>query len=295
MNNYDDILETTATPKVDNRPQWQIRQQQNRDYAYQTSDGALDEFAQGTGDFRSYLDVQSKFLGYSVRNALLIMKQNSNAVRLGDKSYWRNQGAQVLKEELRHPILILEPGKEYTREDGSVGQYYNAKEVYDISQTSAKEKAMTRISLDERLMLKALISKSPVAITVVDDLPEGRGAFFDHERQTIMVRRGMDASDIFRSVSLELANVELVLQTPKYTRSEQGYKAYAASYLLCRKYGIDTKSYNIEGLNKLYIGKQTQEIAADLAEIRDTAKSIDTRMARALEQGKAAKSQERGR
>lgn len=295
MNNYDDILETTATPKVDNRPQWQIRQQTNRDYAYQTSDGALDEFSQGTGDFRSYLDVQSKFLGYSVRNALLIMKQNSNAVRLGDKSYWRNQGADVLKEELRRPILILEPGKEYTREDGSVGQYYNAKEVYDISQTSAKEKAMPRISLDDRLMLKALISKSPVAITVVDDLPEGRGAFFDPERQTIMVRRGMDASDIFRSVSLELANVELALQTPEYTRSEQGYKAYAASYLLCRKYGIDTKSYNIEGLNKLYIGKQTQEIAADLAEIRDTAKSIDTRMVRALEQGKAAKSQERGR
>ena len=31
----------------------------------------------------------------------------------------------------------MEPGKEYEREDGSTGTYYNAKKVYDISQTTA--------------------------------------------------------------------------------------------------------------------------------------------------------------
>ena len=80
MNNFDDILEvkaTVQTPTVQNpKPQWQVKQQQNREYAYQTSDSAIEEFTRGEADIRKYLDVQSSFLGYSVRNALLIMKKN---------------------------------------------------------------------------------------------------------------------------------------------------------------------------------------------------------------------------
>ncbi|MFR2880592.1 MAG: hypothetical protein ACLTC8_06380 [Lachnospiraceae bacterium] len=36
---------------------------------------------------------------------------------------------------------ILEPSKEYTREDGTKAVGYNAKEVYDISDTSASGQA----------------------------------------------------------------------------------------------------------------------------------------------------------
>ena len=37
-------------------------------------------------------------------------------------------------------VTILEPGKEYQRDDGSKAVGYNAKVVYDVSQTSAKDR-----------------------------------------------------------------------------------------------------------------------------------------------------------
>lgn len=293
MNNFDDILEvkaTAPTPTVQNsKPQWQVKQQQNREYAYQTSDAAIEEITRGEADVRKYLDVQSRFLGYSVRNALLIMKKNPDATRIGDYNYWKGQNAEILRSESKSPIIILEPGKEYKRDDGSMGQYYNAKEVYDISQTTAKDTVTPTIALDDRLLLKALISKSPVAITVVDELPNGRGAVMDNEKQTIMVRRGMSAPDIFKCVSVELANIDLEFQNPAYAREDEGYKAYLASYILCKKYGIDTGDYNLDGVNQIYSGKDLQEIAADFNEIKETARAIDTRMTRALEQNRTAK------
>ena len=73
MNNFDDILdvkaETPTEPPKDTRPQWQVRQQQNRETAYQITDAAIEEFVGGKADIKKYLDVQSRFLNYSVRNS----------------------------------------------------------------------------------------------------------------------------------------------------------------------------------------------------------------------------------
>lgn len=293
MNNFDDILdvkaETPAEVPKDTRPQRQVKQQQNRETAYQITDAAIEEFTTGKADVKRYLDVQSRFLSYSVRNTLLVMKKNPDATRIGDYSYWRGQNAEVLRDETKNPIIILEPGKEFKREDGSVGQYYNAKEVYDVSQTTARDTVTPTVAYDDRILLKALISKSPVSIKVVNDLPDGRGAMLDTSEQAILVKRGMAAHDIFKCVSAELANVELEFQNPAYNRNVEGYKAYFASYMLCKRYGVDTKDFMFEGAGQTFSGKDAHAVTAELNEIKETAKTIDTRMTRALEQNKSPK------
>lgn len=296
MNNFDDIFESAAASgQPDTRPQWQVRQQRNLENAYAMIDTALDEISQGQGDVPGYLDIQARFDRYSARNVLLVQKQRPTATRLGDKKYWREQGVAVLRAELRKPVIILEAGREYTRDDGSVGQYYNAKEVYDISQTTGRDQVQPQVSVDGRLLLKALISRSPAPIQVVDTLPDGRGAVFNQEQGAIQVRRGMDAANIFRSVSLELCHVDLKLQTVGYSRSEDGYKAYCASYLLCKKYGIDVRSYDLSGIQGVLAGKELREIAGELSDIKETASAISARMSRALEQNRQSKSKEQGR
>ena len=55
------------------------------------------------------------------RNALLIGEQCPDAVRVGGYKEWHSQGIEILEDEKRLPIIILEPGKAYRREDGSVG------------------------------------------------------------------------------------------------------------------------------------------------------------------------------
>lgn len=101
--------------------------------------------------------------------------------------------------------------------------------------------------------------------------------------------------DIFRSVSLELCHVDLKLQTVGYFRSEDGYKAYCASYLLCKKYSIDVRGYDLSGIKDVLAGKEPQEIAGELSDIKETASTISARMSRVLEQSKQPKSKEQER
>ena len=112
----------------------------NRNRCYELSEQVTAQVATDSGVFQQYLDIQSRFDRYTANNALLIMAQRPDAQKLGDYGYWRDQNVYVKRMEKKNPVLIMEPGKEYEREDGSIGTYYNAKKLYDISQTNMREK-----------------------------------------------------------------------------------------------------------------------------------------------------------
>lgn len=307
MNNFDDLFE--QRPQAEAAPQkqksqkerpkrqwWQVKEEKHRKEAYATLDKIFGEFSEGTGSMEAYLDVQSRFPFHSARNALLIEAKCPHAERIHDEKGWKDMGVTVLEEEKRLPIIILEPGKAYRREDGSVGQNFYAKEVYDISQTTARDEAQPQVSYDDRLLLKGLIASSPVPIRAVEELPQGRGAVYDPEQSAILVKKGMDAPDIFRCVSLEAANVQLAQSHEGYSREAEGYKAYAVSYMLCQRYGVDVKGYDISRLNGVLQGQDPrEEVPAALTDMRDTFKEMNGRMARAMGLTRASRQKEQER
>ena len=307
MNNFDDLFE--QRPQAEAAPQkqksqkerpkrqwWQVKEEKHRKEAYATLDKIFGEFSEGTGSMEAYLDVQSRFPFHSARNALLIEAKCPHAERIHDEKGWKDMGVTVLEEEKRLPIIILEPGKAYRREDGSVGQNFYAKEVYDISQTTARDEAQPQVSYDDRLLLKGLIASSPVPIRAVDELPQGRGAVYDPEQNAILVKKGMDAPDIFRCVSLEAANVQLAKNHEGYSREAEGYKAYAVSYMLCQRYGVDVKGYDISRLDGVLQGQDPrEEVPAALTDMRDTFKEMNGRMARAMGLTRDSKQKEQER
>lgn len=264
--------------------------------AYATLDKKFGEFSEGRGDMKAYLDVQSRFPFHSARNAILIGEQCPNAQRVGGYKEWASQGIEILEEEKRLPIIILEPGKAYRREDGSVGQNFFAKEVFDVSQTTARGEAQPQVNYDERLLLKGLIASSPAPIHATEELPQGRGALYDPEQNAILVKKGMDAPDIFRCVSLEVANVQLVRNREGYSRETEGYKAYAVSYMLCKRYGVDAQEYDISRLDGVLQGQDPKEVVpAALTDMRDTFKELNGRMARAMGLTRASRQKEQER
>ena len=177
-----------------------------------------------------------------------------------------------------------------------MGQNFYAKEVFDIAQTTARDEAQPQVSYDDRLLLKGLIASSPVPIRAVDELPQGRGAVYDPEQNAILVKKGMDAPDIFRCVSLEVANVQLAQSMDGYSRETDGYKAYAVSYMLCKRYGVDAKEYEISKLDGVFQGQVPREdIPAALTDMRDTFKSLNGRMARAMGLTRDSKQKEQER
>ena len=62
--------------------------------------------------------MQARFDRYSVGNAVLITAQKADATQLSDFKGWKNNGVFIKKGE--SGIVLLEPGEEYTKEDGTV-------------------------------------------------------------------------------------------------------------------------------------------------------------------------------
>lgn len=293
MSNFDDIFDQPAAqPEVESpvqeKPQrkralWQIKEEKQRKEAYATLDRIFAEFSEGRGDVQGYLDTHGRFDRYSARNALLIHDKFPTATQIGNYHYWDNQGVEILKTEKNNPIVILEPGNQYKRKDGTTGQNFYAKEVYDISQTSAQGQQPPKVSWDDRLLLKALIRNSPVSIQVVEQVSEnGHGALYSSEQKAIFVKKGMDAPDIFRCVSLELAKAELTALHHEEIRDTSDYQAFCVSYMLCKKYGVDTQSYDTTHLNEIFKGKEPDSIKVELKDMENTMGTINSRMAKVL-------------
>ena len=134
-----------------NKDDWKKQRQESRARAYEMLEEGTKSLTD-TDKFKSYLDVQSRFDRYSVSNAILVTHQMPEATKLGDSKYWQEQGVYINKGE--KAITILEPGKEFTREDGTTGVSYNAKKVFDITQTNSEDTRRNRKLPNENILIK---------------------------------------------------------------------------------------------------------------------------------------------
>lgn len=291
-NNFslDSLLNVSAVPQDDRVAAFIAESKNNRSRCYEMSEQITAAVATDGQTFQQYLDVQSRFDRYTANNALLIMAQNPDAQKIGDYGYWRDQGAYVKRQERGNPILIMEPGKEYERDDGTIGTYYNAKKVYDITQTNARDKIQqAQPEITDTQLVRAVVNNPPVAIVAAepDQMPEDKGALFEPEESCIYVRKGMSAQEIFRSVTPELALAGFADGDKNYDRNEDAFHAYCASYLLCKKYGVDTQGFDFTHAPEFFEGMEPQEVRGELAKARDAANNISSRMAKVLEQNRS--------
>ena len=296
MSSFDDLFRQEneqPVPRNDlpfDKEAWKQQKQEQREMVYAMIDDTAQTVARDGAAFQKYLDVQSRFDRYSVANALLILAQKPDATRIADFDTWKEQGAYIRKNETG--FYILEPGEEYRREDGSVGISYNPKKMFDISQTGNSRKRETPTYPDDRTRIKALMDHAPVPIRISDALPEGTNALYRPEAREIQIRKGMDAGNIFRALSQELAHAEMDKGDGNYNRSDHAFHAYCVSYMLCKQYGVDTNGYRFDRAPQMLEGMDPQEIRAELSVIREAAGEISGRMNRMLSQQRQQKQQE---
>jgi len=288
MSSFDDLFRQESeqpAPRNDrpfDKEAWKQQKQEQREMVYAMIDDTAQTVARDGAAFQKYLDVQSRFDRYSVANALLILAQKPDATRIADFDTWKEQGAFIRKKETG--FYILEPGEEYRREDGTVGISYNPKKMFDISQTGNNCKLETPTYPDDRTRIKVLMDHAPVPIRISDALPEGTNALYRPEAREIQIRKGMDAGNIFRSLSQELAHAEMDKGDGSYSRSDHAFHAYCVSYMLCKQYGVDTNGYRFDRAPQMLEGMDPQEIRTELSVIRETAVEISGRMNRMLSQ-----------
>ena len=234
MSNFDDIFDAPKVQESAYQPDaafdkeaWAAKKQAERSSAYELIDRTAEDVVRDGAAFQTYLDVQSRFDRYSVGNALLIAAQKPDAQQIGDFDYWKDQGGFVKKNQ--KGIVILEPGDEYTREDGSIGVSYNPKKVFDITQTTVRARTQPQVNRDERVLIKALTHNAPAAVQAAENMEQaGQGALLDPQQNIIFVRKGMNGADIFRSVAVELAHAEYANGDPAYDRSANAFRVSMA-------------------------------------------------------------------
>ena len=206
------------------KEQWVAQKQAERKEAYELIDNTCSEMAVNGDSFRQYLDVQGRFDRYSVANAVLVSAQMPEAIQLKDYGKWKQSRVYVNKDAQK--ITILEPSKEYTRDDGTKAVSYNAKAVYDISETSAKDRQEAAEPKSMRELVSAMIDASPVPFQPVDDLE--LPAFYDSEQQTIFIRTGLNEEQLFVSMSKEVAAAVFDFKHNE-SRNAWEFKAYCVA------------------------------------------------------------------
>ncbi|MCL2462644.1 MAG: hypothetical protein FWF44_08275 [Defluviitaleaceae bacterium] len=282
--NYDDLFDEQPENAAPGEPQlskedFAAKKQAERDSLSDLANQTEMEIAGDSGKFQQYLDTLSRFDRYSPQNTLLIFAQRPDAVKLGDFDRWKEAGISVSKGVTG--IAIFEPGKEYRRDDGSTGVSMNIKKVFDISQTSARDKQQPEPQRDIRTLLKALMSSPPAPIKLVDTLSAGVGAHYNEQKGIIEVVHGMNGDSLFRCLAQEVSYVGMVKSDVDV--ADRGFTAYAASYVLCRKNGIDAQGYDFKDAPAYFEGMDGKDVRGEIRALRDTVNDISGRMTRVLE------------
>lgn len=279
MNDFDDIMakanggNNTKKEKTFDKNAWIEKKQQERQEVYDLMDKTADEIKTDINKYKQYLDVQGRFDKYSVGNALVISATLPNATQIKEFDDWKEAGAFIKKGA--NGIKILEPGDSYTRADGSSAISYNVKKMFDISQTTSKQKPKT-ISYDDKVKLTALLKDCPVDIKAVDEIPNSdKVALWSKEDNALYVQRGGETATIFKQLAKELTRVTL---EETGNNELDNFKCSSTAYMLCKKYGIDVSDININSIPEAFKNMSASEVRNELTSMRSAMEDINTRM-----------------
>ena len=272
------------------KAEWAAQKQAQRKEAYELIDNTCAEMMISGDRFRQYLDVQGRLDRYSVNNAILVSVKKPDATLPKDKATWKANRVYVNKNA--QPIPILEPSKEYTRDDGTKAVSYNVKVVYDISDTSAADRQQPQEQKSMRELVSALIDASPVPCVPVDDLE--LPAYYDSSQQTIFVKKGLSEEVLFISMAKE---VSAAVYDFKYNESRDAsdFKSFCVAYMVSSRYGVDTKGFDFSRLPREYDGMDTQVFKGELGTMRDVLGEIQSDMYKSMEKNKPARNKEQER
>ena len=272
------------------KAEWAAQKQAQRQEAYELIDNTCSEMMADGESFRQYLDVQGRFDRYSVANAVLVSAQMPEATQLKDYNAWKQSRVYVNKDAQK--IVILEPSKEYTRDDGTKAVGYNAKVVYDISETSAKDRQQAQEPKTMRELVSAMIDASPIPFVPVADLEIP--AYYDSKQQTIFIKTELTEEQLFVSMAKEVSAAVFDFKHNE-SRDASDFKSFCVAYMVSTRYGVDTRGFSFDRLPREFSEMDTQVFKGELGSMRDVLGEIQSDMFKSLEKNKPLKNKEQER
>ena len=274
--------------------EWAEQKQLEKEALYQQIDSTAEEISENPDKLKLFLDLQARMDRYSSANALLIFSQLPEATRIKDFSGWDEDNVR-LKKGVKG-VSILEP-VEYTKKDGSQGISYKVKKMFDVSQTNGKKQPAPTLNRDPDKVIEVMVDTSPVNVELIDEMPQpGMGAFYKNEDQTLYIQRGFsDNVKLCQNIAQELAFAQLSLENDSYNRREMGFKAVCVGYMVCKKLGIDTKSFAVNRIPSDWKDMDAKAVRSELSQMRSAMGEIHSRVSDELYRQKQERSKDRER
>ena len=271
MDNIDEIINESKESKS-KKDEWVKNKKLEKEKLFEKIDTTSKMIIEDSNLFKNYLDILSKFDKYSISNSLLILDQQPDASLLKDKDEWISLEGIKLKKKTK-TISLLKPGEAYTKKDGTIIKPFNIYEMIDISQTDMKLFEKKKI-FDDKVMLKAFLYDCPVDIKVDDYLKNNKASYWDSKKGILYIQRGANPNSLFLDISKELSKVNL--ETNDKDASE--FKSKCASYIICKKNGIDVSNYHFEDIPESFKSMEAKDIRNELSSIKEVVSDFNNRV-----------------
>ena len=256
--------------------------------AFTDRDHILDALTEGiealttSAAWRSHLEVQGRFHGYSFSNALLIVRQEPDASRVAGFATWKALGRAVRKGERAIWILAPMTGRRTRSADGDergpiLG--FRPVAVFDVAQTDGEplpEVCRTLAGDDPGALFGRLTDRaSHLGYTVdVTELPGTTNGDCSFVRRRIRVEGRNDPAQQVKTLAHELAHA--LLHEGAADRPLAELEAESTAFVVCHALGLDTSGYTF-GYVSCWAGGGPEAVArikSSGARIQRTASAI---------------------
>jgi len=231
---------------------------------------------QKSAQFQEYLDTMAKFWEYSFRNQILIHNRMPEASRVAGFRTWKNLGRFVKQGE--KAIKIIAP---FTTKDpeGKEETYFFPVNVFDISQTQGEDLPNIDIQLEGnsyQWMLDKLLEICKNKQIKVEFANLGVNDLYGYASGgKICISKKDSVNTQVNTLVHELAHELLHFPKEKLSEKFREIQAEGVSYVVCKHFGLETKSYMYLGLKKA----NSKEIMHNLEVIARTSREIIEKLA----------------
>ena len=264
--------------------------------------------------FKSFLDMMSKFHNYSLNNIHLLKMQNPNVSRVASFNKWKTdfdrtvkKGSKALKIWVPYQVktkipvnqkeLSFSPSENEMEEKEVTVTRFKLGNVFDVSQTEGKElpRAINELTGDVKdyedlyRAAKAVSIDNQVPISFEDIKRESANGYYSPDENRIVISKGLKGQEhILKTIFHEMAHSDLHRGTNAQYGDDQYRKqelqAESVAYVVANHFGFDTSSYSFGYLAIWAKDKNGfEDMVEQLQVVQKEAKSLIDRMDAKLE------------
>ena len=264
--------------------------------------------------FKSFLDMMSKFHNYSLNNIHLLKMQNPNVSQVASFNKWKTdfdrtvkKGSKALKIWVPYQVktsipvhqkeLDFTPAENEMEEKEVTVTRFKLGNVFDVSQTEGKElpKAINELTGDVKdyedlyRAAKAVSMDNQVPISFEEIKRESTNGYYSPDENRIVISKGLKGQEqILKTIFHEMAHADLHRGSNAQYGDDQYRKqelqAESVAYVVANHFGFDTSSYSFGYLAIWAKDKNGfEDMVEQLQIVQKEAKSLIDRMDAKLE------------